>query len=229
MGKFTVEQIDYLREKASITYEEALETLERCEGDLARCLVDLERKGRIKPQRKAAGAENNYRFEYRFDRDSKPYKNYWNEKRANEKQHHERAFVLDMESFKQFIFSHIVVRSGERIVADLPVVFYIFALFFGFPVFMTSLVMIVLLGYRVKWERRKEKPGRMTDIYDFVDKTAENIRRTADNIAHAVKQEIKPKRDEGTSSAAEEAPETAGADEDDDAGEGDSASEFTVE
>ena len=48
MERYTVEQVEFLRQRADITYEEALEVLERCNGDLTRCLVDLERRGKIR-------------------------------------------------------------------------------------------------------------------------------------------------------------------------------------
>ncbi|MCL2812388.1 MAG: hypothetical protein FWD25_10960 [Clostridia bacterium] len=186
MAKYTVEQIDYLREKASITYEEALETLERFEGDLARCLVDLERRGRIKPPRKQGATGSQYRFEYRYDQNAKGYD------RGYARPPRGKAFVLDHEMVKQALFSRIVVRKGDRVVADLPVAYLIFAVFMAPHLMFSSLLLIFLLGYRVKWERKPEKPNRANDIFAFVDKTAEHIRRTADSFARAVKNEVCP-------------------------------------
>jgi hypothetical protein len=240
MARYTVEQIDYLREKASITYEEALETLERFDGDLARCLVDLERRGRIKPPRKAAGAGTNYRFEYRYDQNAKSYDRGHNRAYGREhdreygRQPRGKAFVLDHESVKQTLFSHIVVRKGDKVVADLPVVFLIFAVFMAPHLMFSSLLLIFLLGYRVKWERKQEKPDRTNDIFAFVDKTAEHIRRTADSFARAVKNEVCPPayhREEPGCAAEEPAEPTqapspsAGYD----AEESDRPNEFTVE
>ena len=194
MAKHSVEQIDYLREKASITYEEALETLERFEGDLARCLVDLERRGRIKPPRKSGGAGSHYRFEFRNDQNAKGYD------RGHDRQYERdygrqprgKAFVLDHESVKQTLFSRIVVRKDNDVVADLPVAFLLFAVFMAPHLMFASLILIFLLGYRVKWERKQEKPDRASDIFAFVDKTAEHIRRTADSFARAVRNEVCP-------------------------------------
>ena len=223
MAKYTVEQIDYLREKASVTYEEALETLERFEGDLARCLVDLERRGRIKPPRKPAGAGSHYRYEYRHDQNAKSYNHGYAQPPRG------RAFVLDHESIKQTLFSHVVVKKGDRVVADLPVAFLIFAVFMAPHLMFSALLLIFLLGYRVKWERKQEKPDRANDIFAFVDKTAEHIRRTADSFARAVKNEVFPPAypSDETGCAAEEpaqAPQ-AGYDTKDD----DQPNEFTVE
>jgi len=186
MAKYTVEQIDYLREKASITYEEALETLERFDGDLARCLVDLERRGRIKPPRKQGATGSQYRYEFRYDQNAKGYD------RDHAQAPRGKAFVLDHEAVKQALFSHIVVRKADKVVADLPVAFLIFAVCMAPHLMFSSLLLIFLLGYRVKWERKREKPDRTNDIFAFVDKTAEHIRRTADSFARAVKNEVCP-------------------------------------
>jgi len=192
MAKYTVEQIDYLREKASITYEEALETLERYEGDLTRCLVDLERRGRIKPPNKQAGTGSNYRYEYRYDHPHGQQAQRGYDRFGNDRHPRGKTFVLDYEALKQALFSHIVVRKGDKVVADLPVAFLVFAVCMAPHLVFASLIMVFLMGYRIKWERKPEKPNRATDLFAFVDKTAENIRRTADSFAQAVRNEVCP-------------------------------------
>jgi len=229
MAKYTVEQIDYLREKASITYEEALETLERFEGDLASCLVDLERRGRIKPPRKSAGAGSHYRYEYRYDQNAKGHDREYD--REYDRQPRGKAFVLDQESVKQALFSRLVVRKDDRVVADLPVAFLLFAVFTAPYLMFASLILIFLLGYRVKWERKREKPNRASDIFAFVDKTAEHIRRTADHFAQAVKNEVYPPAysQEEAARAEEEPAEPARAPQAGQDAQDDQPSEITVE
>lgn len=48
MAKYTIEDIEILRQKSGISYEEAVDLLEYHNGSLARALVDLEKNGRIK-------------------------------------------------------------------------------------------------------------------------------------------------------------------------------------
>lgn len=48
--------IEYLREKADISYEEAERLLEENDGNVMRVLVDLERQGRVYTQGTAGGA-----------------------------------------------------------------------------------------------------------------------------------------------------------------------------
>lgn len=47
MAQYTVEDIEILRQKSDISYEEAVNLLEYHNGSLARALVDLERNGRL--------------------------------------------------------------------------------------------------------------------------------------------------------------------------------------
>lgn len=48
MAQYTIEDIEILRRKSGISYEEAVNLLEYHNGSLARSLVDLEKNGRIK-------------------------------------------------------------------------------------------------------------------------------------------------------------------------------------
>ncbi|MEG1891156.1 MAG: hypothetical protein RR301_07060 [Clostridia bacterium] len=48
MAQYTIEDIEILRQKSGISYEEAVNLLEYHNGSLARALVDLEKNGRLK-------------------------------------------------------------------------------------------------------------------------------------------------------------------------------------
>lgn len=55
MAQYTIEDIEILRQKSGISYEEAVNLLEYHNGSLARALVDMEKNGRIKSDRAPAG------------------------------------------------------------------------------------------------------------------------------------------------------------------------------
>lgn len=50
--KVTLEQIDLLRKRANVSYEDAKEALERYEGDIVEALVYLEKEDKIKSKKK---------------------------------------------------------------------------------------------------------------------------------------------------------------------------------
>ena len=70
MAKYTFEDIEILRQKSGISYEEAVNLLEYHNGSLARALVDLEKNGRLKtgPASSDAGkgAKGVFTFLYRL-------------------------------------------------------------------------------------------------------------------------------------------------------------------
>lgn len=70
MAKYTIEDIEILRQKSGISYEEAVNLLEYHNGSLARALVDLERNGRIKSTapvgERKKGAKGIFNFLYRL-------------------------------------------------------------------------------------------------------------------------------------------------------------------
>ena len=45
--KYTIEDVESLKGKTGISYEEAIGLLEKYEGDVARCLIELEKRGKL--------------------------------------------------------------------------------------------------------------------------------------------------------------------------------------
>lgn len=70
MNKYTIEDIEILRQKSGISYEEAVNLLEYHNGSLARALVDLEKNGRLKKNNASSssskGAKGIFNFLFRL-------------------------------------------------------------------------------------------------------------------------------------------------------------------
>lgn len=69
MAKYTIEDIEILRKKSGISYEEAVNLLEYHNGSLARSLVDLEKNGRLKQEKTPTthkGLRKGFDFLYRM-------------------------------------------------------------------------------------------------------------------------------------------------------------------
>lgn len=185
MKNYTIEQIDYLREKADISYEDAIALLEHYDGDLARCLVDLERHGRIRQpglnQNKAKKQET------------------WDWQRQDHDNHRfggqgrPRAFVMNWDIVKQYLFSRITVTRGSMVVANLTIMYLLIASLVAPHLMFFSVLTMFLMGYRIKWckDEAQSTVNREQQVYDFVDKAAKNIKRTANSFAEAVKHEVK--------------------------------------
>lgn len=185
MGNYTIEQVDYLREKADVSYEEAVALLEQYQGDLTRCLIDLERKGRIR--KGPAGAK---RKDSQFSPEPGTYSTQGNYQYGGRE--YRKPFVLDWQTVKGYLFSRVVVTKRDLVIANLSVIFLLIVLFSAPWLFFFSVLAMFLLGYRVKWQRQagaKDTP-QDKEVYEFVDKAARNIKRTASSFANAVKQEV---------------------------------------
>lgn len=61
MARYTIEDIEILRKKSGVTYEEAVNLLEYHNGSLARALIDLEKNGRMKPDGASAEKQKGFK------------------------------------------------------------------------------------------------------------------------------------------------------------------------
>jgi hypothetical protein len=86
MAQYTVEDIEILRQKSGISYEEAINLLEYHNGSLARSLVDLEKNGRLRDadaqtrhakngRQRHHGLNSLYRLRFKVYKDSIPVVN----------------------------------------------------------------------------------------------------------------------------------------------------------
>lgn len=66
MAKYTIEDIEILRQKSGISYEEAVNLLEYHNGSLARALVDLEKNGRIKSNTASSNGHKGFKGVFDF-------------------------------------------------------------------------------------------------------------------------------------------------------------------
>ena len=57
MEPYTIEDIELLRQKSGLSYQEAVALLDYHNGSVARALIDLEKHGRLKAQLKQAEEE----------------------------------------------------------------------------------------------------------------------------------------------------------------------------
>ena len=68
MERYTIEDIEFIRRKSGISYQEAVALLDYHNGNVARALVDLERNGRIKPESAQAKPETQHKGKGWFSR-----------------------------------------------------------------------------------------------------------------------------------------------------------------
>ncbi|MCL1964130.1 MAG: hypothetical protein FWF69_03605 [Firmicutes bacterium] len=164
--------IEYLREKADVSYEEASSLLEQFDGNVMRVLVELERQGRVYAQGPAAE-----QAQY-----SNPQAKCGKKKKDAKKQ--ASGFVSD--AFKH----RVVVENGDKqVVANLSAPYCAGAAILAPWLAVGSVALMFGMGYRVKVKKVENGP-MPEDVETFVDKAVHNIKKTASTVTETVRNEI---------------------------------------
>lgn len=173
MGSYTVEQVEFLRQRADITYEEALEVLERCNGDLTRCLVDLERRGLIRKGRtEGAGRANSTQSRTRT---------------ANTHARNASGATLGS-MLKKLAHMRLVVAKEKRTYVDLPVIYLILAVLFAPHLMIATVIAMFVMGLKIRLDSGDGTNVGNDEFYDIVDKAADNIKTTVTSFARAARE-----------------------------------------
>jgi hypothetical protein len=157
MERYTIEDIEMLRRKSGISYEEAVNLLEYHNGNLARALVDLERSGRINPQ-----ADN------------------W-QKHANHSANAKKAgnFFGRMYRFR------LMIKKGNVTILNLSLLFSLVALLISPHLMFLSLLLILVLGYRITFDTNSADFAT-DNLESMVKNAAQNVKTTVSGLARDI-------------------------------------------
>ncbi|MBE5795615.1 MAG: DUF4342 domain-containing protein [Clostridiales bacterium] len=123
MANYTIDDIEILRRKSGITYEEAVNLLEYHNGSLTRSLIDLERNGRLRedgPQTRAAAGG-------------------------------EQTGLKKL--FNTLYHIRLMVKNNGLIVANLSVLFMIATVMVAPHLAVIGLILSLVFGYRISIDR----------------------------------------------------------------------------
>ena len=123
MANYTIDDIEILRKKSGITYEEAVNLLEYHNGSLTRSLIDLEKNGRLKedgPQTRAAGSG-------------------------------EQTGLKKL--FNTLFRIRLMVKNKSMVVANLSALFMIATVMVAPHLAVIGLIVSLILGYRISVDR----------------------------------------------------------------------------
>ncbi len=118
--KYTLEDVETLRSKTGIGYEEAVGLLEKYDGDMARALIELEKRGKIENQ--------DGKIHISVDKGAAEFvKKWWN----------------------RGLNTRVIVERKEEQLINLSVLFMLLALLLGWRLVVVSALIALLLGCRV--------------------------------------------------------------------------------
>lgn len=124
MANYTIDDIELLRKKSGITYEEAVNLLEYHNGNLARSLIDLEKNGRLRedgPTVRTAASGSQSWLKRLFD----------------------KLYRL-----------RLMVRHDRIVVVNLSSLFVIATVMFAPHLAVIGLIVSLVLGYRISVDRK---------------------------------------------------------------------------
>ncbi|MDR0898060.1 MAG: hypothetical protein LBN04_09410 [Oscillospiraceae bacterium] len=187
MNDDILKNIEYLREKADVSYEEAASLLEQFDGNVMRVLVELERQGRVYGKESATG----------YQAPPRPNAQTAAPKKDAKKQ--ATGFITKAMQHR------VVVESGsgetKKTIANLSAPYCAGATLVAPWLAVGSVALMFMMGYKVKI--KKEKPGTIPDnVETFVDQTVNNIKQTASSIQQTA-QEVKREAKQPTPQAAQ--------------------------
>lgn len=174
-----MENIDFLRERADLSYEEAVVLLERFDGDVTRCIIELERQGKLKQaaqtgQQDGAGADG----------------------QTEDRQRAYEAHRARAARASNILFAHVRVMRGERMLINLPFIVLLIGALFSLRLTVCAILLLFLTGCRVHWRKGEATRWEAKSFHVYADQVAENIRCTADSVANAVKGSTGANKDE---------------------------------
>jgi hypothetical protein len=137
-----LENIDVLKERANVSYQEAKEALELCDGNLVDALIYLEKSEKIRPERKAA-----------------------REKFAESSQNFGEETKKVFEKMGKHRF--MIQKDGETFL-NIPSVLALILIICTFPVSVVLLVLGFVFGYKY---RVRNKKGKAVEVIEKIKET----------------------------------------------------------
>ena len=159
MAAYTIEDIELIRRKSGISYQEAVALLDYHNGNVARALVDLERNGRIKPEAEATKQKN---------------------AASSGKKSSARSGIAQW--ITKLYRARITVSKDKTTVVNLSALFGIAALIFSPHMVIAGGIASLVLGYKFGFV--KNDPAFAGENLDrMVRSAAENVRSSVNDFA----------------------------------------------
>ncbi len=179
MASYTLEDVELIRAKSGVSYEEAISMLDYHNGETARVLADLEKKGMLKEN---SGI------------------------RAEEKKNGEQGNGGSrLMSFIQRMYrTRIKVQKGNTTIVNLSVLFMALAVILFSPhLAIVSLILGLILGYRITIDKDDEA-FREARVETLVKNAADNVRQAVSGLSREIENAVDKKKTERKESAAPE-------------------------
>ncbi len=159
MASYTIEDIEMIRRKSGISYEEAVALLDYHNGNVLYALIDLQRNGKLK----ADGSDQPVDGPVRSTRT--------------------RGRRKGLVGALSWLYrTRIKVRRGNTMIVNLSVLFMILSLFISPRLAVIGLIISLLCGYKINLDKNDEEFAA-SSIESMVRGAADNVRESVNGIA----------------------------------------------
>ena len=190
----TLEQVEKLRERANVSYEDARAALESTDGDLLEAVIFLEKQGKIAGpemssyntrtggERDGYDAYDGQKGKRNYHRRGQPYGYEQREQykrqgpTIGEQMHYFWEKLCEL--VKKTNTNQFEVNKDGRSVISMPVTLLIVSLIFFFWVTVPLLVIALFFGCRYRFAGPDFGKVTINDVMDQAADTAENIKRS---------------------------------------------------
>ena len=175
MEPYTIEDIELLRQKSGLSYQESVSLLDYHNGSVARALIDLEKHGRLKTG----------------ETTEKEGTKELNEKNNNSKKTETRTKALNI--IQKLYRSRVKIRKGDTTIINVSVLFAILSLLpFALPITVIGIIASIILGYQFSFSSMD--PDFATDnIEKMVKNAAQNAKSSVNSVVQSIAAEEKKK------------------------------------
>lgn len=172
MASYTIEDVELLRRKSGISYQEAVSLLDYHNGNVARALVDLERNGRMKPEPEQT--------ESRQESSSRKHTSSNNTRKDSGHRGQSRLVSLVNKLYR----ARVRIFRNSTPVLNLSLLFALVAAMFSPHLLILSVVMVLVLGYRVSFVKN-DPDFAGENMERMVKNAASNVRSTVNEFARS--------------------------------------------
>lgn len=169
MEPYTIEDIELLRKKSGLSYQEAVNLLDYHSGSLARALIDLEKHGRLKEE------DNNGKEGTRTMSD--------NNKRNETK---EKALGLLQKLYR----SRVKIRKGDTNVFNVSVLFSALCLLLAPHMTIAGVIVSMILGYQFSFTGM-DPDFASESLEKMVKSAAQNAKSSVSSVVNTISTETK--------------------------------------
>jgi len=145
--KITLEQIDFLRERANVSYREAKEALEETGGDIVEALVMLEKQNKISGKKQSSSKSNG-----------------------------ENGFWDSIKNFfRKMNRIRFILRNEKSVLINFPLTVALILAIFATPFAVVGILVALFAGYRIQFKTDKGEDMAINKYFDKVSDSVQSM------------------------------------------------------